>query len=405
LATTVVMPKQGQTVESCIITQWHVQVGDNVGKGDVLFEYETDKSAFSEEAKTEGTVLAIYAKEGDDVPCFDTVAVIGRQGEDIGTLAPAAVEKEARQDAVAPVTEAPSATTDTAVEDADRIKVSPRAKTAARQRGLDYRQACPTGPYGRIIERDIAELSRRAPAPVVQVDTIPANTPSAYTDRPLSGIRKSIARAMHTSLSTMAQLTHTTSFDATAILAYRKGIKESAGNLDLANITLNDIVVYGVSRILVQHPELNAHLIGDTLRIFNDVHLGVAVDTPRGLLVPTVTKANLRSLNNISAEVKTLAEQALSEHISPDALTGGTFTVTNLGGLGIEQFTPIINPPQVAILGVCNVTHRIREDGTSYPAMGLCLTYDHRAIDGAPASRFLRDLCFALENFSALLAK
>lgn len=169
------------------------------------------------------------------------------------------------------------------------------------------------------------------------------------------------------------------------------------------------MVVYGVTRVLRDYPELNAHLLGDTLRLFDGVNLGLAVDTPRGLMVPTLFGADKMSLSDISKTTKELAEAARSGSIAPDLLTGASFTVSNLGSVGVEIFTPVINPPQTGILGVCNITYRPKPDGnggfTFYPAMGLSLTYDHRALDGAPATRFLRDLGKALENFPVLLGK
>ena len=231
---------------------------------------------------------------------------------------------------------------------------------------------------------------------------------SEFEDIPLSNVRKVIAKAMHTSLSSMAQLTHTFSFDATNMLALRKQFKASAEVLGLENITLNDIILFAVSRVLMNHKDLNAHFLDDKMRIFKDVNLGMAVDTPRGLLVPVIKGANKLSLNEIAKEAKRLAKSAQEGNINPDDLNGGSFTVSNLGSFGVESFTPVINPPQTGILGVDTITTRVRMvDGqmVPYQAMGISLTYDHRALDGAPASRFAQELCRTLENIQALLAK
>ncbi len=236
---------------------------------------------------------------------------------------------------------------------------------------------------------------------------LPGVVDAEFTDVKLSGVRKAIAKAMHASLSQMAQLTHHSSFDATSILNFRAKVKSSMETLSLPNITLNDIVLYAAVKTLRNHPEANAHFLGDSMRLFHGVNLGMAVDTQRGLLVPTLFGADKMSLSEISTNLKSLAASAQSGKISPDLLSGGTFTVSNLGALGVEQFTPVINPPQACILGVCNITYRQKKTESgfeTYPAMGLSLTYDHRAIDGAPAQRFLRDLCNALENFDVLLA-
>ena len=222
-----------------------------------------------------------------------------------------------------------------------------------------------------------------------------------------SGIRKAIAKSMMNSLHSMAQLTNHHSFDAASIQAFRKQCKAAGG--DVGGITLGDMVLYAVSRTLLDFPDLNANMIDDsTIRRFRHVNLGVAVDTPRGLMVPTIFNADTKSLLEISREVKTLAEAARSGAISPDLLTGGSFTVSNLGSTGVEMFTPVINPPQTAILGVCGITQRVREENGQiklYPAMGLSLTYDHRAVDGSPASKFVQALSKNLEQFTLLLAK
>lgn len=420
MATAVIMPRQGQSVESCIITKWNKNVGDSVAEGDVLFSYETDKASFEEEAKVAGTLLAVLAEEGDDVPCLENVCVIGEPGEDVSGFSAAATvdggETAAPAAQAAPVqAEAAPAAAVTATgsaQDGDRIKISPRAKGIAENQNLDIKKAVPTGPNGRIIERDILELSKlgadamvSAAAPAAAAPEVPV---AAYEDVALPNIRKVIAKSMHASLSEMAQLTHSFSFDATQIMAYRKIVKENAEKLGLTNITFNDIILFAVSRVILGHKDLNAHFLGDKMRYFTDVNLGMAVDTPRGLLVPTIFGANKMSLNEIAVKAKELAKQAQEGTISPDLLSGASFTVSNLGTFGVEHFTPVINPPQTGILGVNNIQTKLKMvDGEAVPyqAMGISLTYDHRALDGAPASRFAQELCKTLENFMALLAK
>ena len=224
----------------------------------------------------------------------------------------------------------------------------------------------------------------------------------------LSRIRRIIADSMFHSISSTAQLTINASFDASRILELRKRFREKqaiAGENPAAfsNITVTDMILYAVSRVILNHRELNAHFIQDKMLLFNNVHLGFAVDTERGLMVPTIFNANRKTLQEISEEASLLAQQCKKGTINPDLLKGATFTVTNLGPLGIESFTPILNPPQTGILGVNTIIHRFKEkDGCHvlYPSIGLSLTFDHRAVDGAPAARFLRDLGAALENFS-----
>ena len=404
-AQAVIMPKAGITVESCIIGEWLKSVGDDIKIGDILFTYETDKASFECESTAEGKLLAIFFEEGEEVPCMQNVCAVGPEGEPTDCLkpgaAPAAVE-------AAPAEAAPAAA---AVEAAPAVEikagapVSPRAAKLAKAAGVDATLAAGTGPNGRIIERDVQALiakgvPAKAAAPVAAADE--------YEDVKFSAIRRAISKSMHQSLSTMAQLTHTASFDATNILAYRKALKAAGG--EYAGITIGDIILYAVSRTLLNHKDLNANMLDDnSIRVFNHVNLGVAVDTPRGLMVPTIFHADEMSLLEISKAVKELAAECRDGAINPDKLSGGSFTVSNLGNLGVESFTPVINPPQTGILGVCGTVDRVRKgaDGAIelYPAMPLCLTYDHRAVDGTPAAKFQKELCSNLENFTTLLAK
>lgn len=439
MATVVIMPRQGQSVESCVITAFNKKVGDQVEQGEILFSYETDKSSFDEPAPVAGKILAIFREEGDDVPCLENVLVIGNDGEDFSAFVP----KNEEESAPAPQAEAKAeAVSEVKVEEAvatassvDVTSISPRARILADKTNADLLKAVPTGPNGRIIERDVqklvdmgltvssaakagyseavegsgingkvvlSDLNKVAP---VATNVAPEND---YEDVKLPNVRKVIAKSMHQSLSTMAQLTLNSSFDATKLMAMRASLKAGAEALGLNNITLNDMVLYAVSRVLKNHKDLNAHYLDDKMRYFNSVHLGVAVDTERGLLVPTVFNADKLSLNEMSIAAKAVIKDAQSGKINPDLLKGASFTVTNLGSLGVESFTPVINPPQTAILGVCTITRRIKQVNgadVSYPAMGLSLTFDHRALDGAPAARFLKDVCFALENFDLLLTK
>lgn len=429
MATAVIMPRQGQSVESCIIGEWFKKVGDPVQEGDILFSYETDKSSFEEPAKQAGTLLAIFYGADDDVPCLTTVGVIGEPGESYAEFAPDQAAGTAEAPAAeAPAEETPAAAAAVAAAQAAQAEgtalrgVSPRARNAAERLHVDPAQAQPTGPNGRVIERDIKALAQasrtgtglggrvtvadQAAAPAAQAAPAVQGADTEYQDVKLPNIRKVIAKSMFQSLSTMAQLTHTTSFDATCIMNFRKGLKAAPEQLQVPNITLNDIILFAASRVLPKHPDLNAHFLEDKMRYFRHVNLGIAVDTPRGLMVPTLMRAEEKSLKEIAAEAKALAAACQDGSINPDLLQGASFTVSNLGTLGIEHFTPVINPPQTGILGVDCIVERVRTvDGqiTVYPAMGLSLTYDHRALDGAPASRFLQDMRAALENFQALL--
>lgn len=434
MATVVIMPRQGQSVESCIITTWQKKKGDRVEVGDILFSYETDKSAFDEPAQTAGTILEVLAAEGDVIPCLDPVCIIGEPGEDISALLPKSAEAAAPAAEEEKKEEAPKAEAAATVSEStgERVFISPRARHLALESGVDMTKVVSTGPHGRIIERDINKaldagftatteaveaflaghpIVVEEEAPAVEAAPAPAAAPAAaddlraYVDEPMSNIRKVIAKTMHASLSEMAQLTLNSSFDATNLMAYRAKLKEAGETLGLGKITVNDMVLYAVSRVLPNYPEINANLIGDTFRKYKHANVGMAVDTDRGLLVPVLFGAEKMTLASLAAETKVLAGKAREGKLTPDEMSGGSFTVSNLGSMGVESFTPVINPPQTAILGVCCTVNRVKADGTVYPAMGLSLTFDHRAVDGAPAAKFLKELCTALENFDLLLAK
>ncbi len=419
MANKVIMPRQGQSVESCIITKWHKKEGDKVAVGDLLFTYETDKATFDEESKFEGVMLKILRAEEDDVPCLEDVCVIGEPGEKVDDVPKSEVKAEtvAAEVQAAPVAAAEIPAPAPERKEGEIIRISPRARNLAKTLGIDPSLATASGAEGRIIERDINELAKNGVSALAAekqdaAETIPAAAaavPAAeYTDVKMSNVRKVIAKAMANSLSTTAQLTHTASFDATEIMEFRKKIKPKAEKGEINNITLNDMVMYVVSRVLLKHRDLNANLInGDTMRYFNSVNLGMAVDTPRGLLVPVLFGAEKKSLNEMAGELKMLAKQAQNGTINPDLIRGGSFTVSNLGSFGVESFTPVLNAPETGILGVNTITTRVKEVNgqiKTYPCMSLSLTYDHRALDGAPASKFLRDVCDALENFSVSLA-
>ncbi|MDR2163926.1 MAG: 2-oxo acid dehydrogenase subunit E2 [Clostridiales Family XIII bacterium] len=449
MAEAVLMPQSGISVESCIIGTWKKSVGDTVSVGDVLFDYETDKASFECESTADGVILEIFYHDGDEVNVLKPVCAIGSKGDDISAIrVEAGVGQVAVDDAPSVAgasTQYISAITDESslsigpaepgsegVVKADPADISPRAKHAAERLGLYTGAAIPSGPNGRTIERDIIALAASGsvasdvsipstlvsePVPVAAVSNdvvaagtvnidLPLQAAGPYSDKQFPKIRMLIAEAMHSSLKGSAQLTHHHSFDATEVQAVRKAFKDNAGPVT-SGVSIGDMILFTVSRVLTEYPYMNAHLVGaSTLRRFERVNLGVAVDTPRGLMVPTIFGADEKSLIEISAEVKELAEAARNGNIDPDLLKGGTFTVSNLGPTGVEMFTPILNPPQIGILGVCGLTTKVRvtESGMeAYPSIGMSLTYDHRAVDGVPASRFAQAVCDRLAQFSILL--
>lgn len=409
MAIPVIMPKQGQSVETCIITRWFKNKGDRVSSGDLLFSYETDKAAFEMESPGDGILLETFFDEGAEVPVLMNVAVIGKPGESVSAFIPGAAKTA---DKVTAISAKPDKSqqetvpeTIKAVSPADtKIRISPRAKQLAASKGLNYISIQGSGPNGRIVTADIEKtLSGAAPAAKAV-----HSAGVEFTEQPLSNIRKIISKAMHTSLQSSAQLTHHMSADVRRILEVRRKIKAGlAAGTEKHDITLNDMICWCVIRALGKYPEANSHFLGDSIKTFHKVHLGIAVDTPRGLMVPAVKNADEMSLQELSGALKQAAEACRKGNINPELIqsTAATFTVSNLGNYGVEMFTPVINLPQACILGVCTIINRPVDLGNStygfVPYIGLSLTYDHRAIDGGPATLFLREIKEQIEKFNS----
>ncbi len=437
----VIMPRQGQSVETCILTEWFLKKGDKVSAGDLLFAYETDKASFEEVAETDGTLLDIFYNAGDEVPVLTNVAVIGEKGEDVEEFKPKSGDSDIKEDekrkfgaAVEIKSQTENTLSVSPVTETGKLKISPRARKLAIQTALNYENLKGTGPGGRIIEQDIenavASMPRITPLArtmmkeenlvydrkntgrKTRITTDDLYSPqdagtTDFEDKPLSNVRKLIAKAMHESLSNSAQLTHHTSADARKILELRKKVKSRVESEGYQNITINDMVCYAVINALRKHDNANAHFLDDKIRYFNKVNLGFAVDTPRGLLVPVVVEADKLSLFELSVEMGKIAGLCFSGSIDPDLLSNelATFTVSNLGAYGVEMFTPVVNLPQVGILGVNTIIKRPAElEGGAMgfvPYIGLSLTYDHRAIDGGPASLFLKTVKEEIEEFKS----
>ncbi|MBR4941878.1 MAG: 2-oxo acid dehydrogenase subunit E2 [Clostridia bacterium] len=414
MADLVLMPQLGISEETAILAEFYVKKGDQVKAGQRLFSLETGKSSFDFESEYDGFVLELLCAEGDELPIKSPVMAIGAEGETYAApAATAAAVEEKKEETVAAAAPVAVVAAVAAEARADgKLAISPRAKKLAEKAGLtDFSDVVATGAEGRIIERDI--IARLDKGPVISkaeekpaAAAAPVMDGPEYTDEPVSRMRKVIAENMHASLSNMAQLTLNTSFDATELLNFRKAAK--AGTVPgFEKVTINDLILFAVAKTLPEFPDLNAHFLGDTMRRFNTVNLGFACDTEKGLMVPVIKGAEKLKLRDLSAKAKSLAVAAQSGSLAPAEMSGGSFTVSNLGSLGITSFTPVINPPQTAILGVCASETKIRlENGgpVYYQAMGLSLTFDHRAFDGAPAAKFLKALCAKLEALPLLLA-
>ena len=393
-------------MEEGTFTEWLKKNGECVAEGDMLYVIETDKASAEIESFDSGTLYV----PGNAPVQGDTVRVGQRLGWLLGEGEEPPPDERLVREEPAPTDEPPPAphpepemavTVESPVPAVSRKEngrtMSPRAARLAAELGIDWREIRGTGRSGRVREKDILQADA-SPTPARAAPT-PAPETGAE-DLPVTGVRKIIAARMRASLGETAQLTLNRGFNASRILALRKNLKEreSSGS---PRVTLNDIILYVVSRVLGKHPALNAHFLGNRIRQFSDVHLGIAVDSPRGLIVPVVRQANRKSLEEIAQNVSQLAERVQTGRMSPDDLGGGTFTVSNLGALGIDTFTPVLNPPEVAILGVNGLSLRPQRTANGIEhldAMGLSLTIDHQGVDGAPGARFLADLAEALED-------
>ena len=446
MAVVVILPKQGQSVESCIITEIRKKKGESVKKGEILFSYETDKASFDEESPVDGVVLECFHQDGDEVPVLLNMMVIGQPGEDYSALlgeeasnkeqevrgkGQVAVEAEPINQLTSQPINLPIAIGTT---NQPSSFVSPRAKNLAAKESIEASQLTGTGPGGRVIEKDIQAVLENRPKMTPLAKQIAARDkiqpqqgsgsglagtakstdlqPLANTvygvdfeDKKISNMRKLIAKAMHTSLQNSAQLTHHLGADARRMMELRKNIKKAmdAGTLK-TNITINDMVCFAVIKALKKFPNVNSHFLDDTMRLFNKVHLALAVDTERGLMVPVVRNADDLSIIGLANQFKEIANGCRKGGISPELLSAeaGTFTVSNLGNYGVEMFTPVINLPQTAILGVNTIVPRPKDLGDGVyafvPYIGLSLTYDHRALDGGEATRFLKQIAIEIET-------
>lgn len=404
MAIPVLMPKQGQSVESCLIIKWNKKEGDKVKAEEPICEVETDKAVFEVEAPETGTILKIFYKEGDDVPVLSTIAIIGQPGEKIDHLIPkktVSVSKEEYVESLKAITPDKSLKKTRPSSGAGPILVSPLARRFAEKRGIDFSKLIGSGPGGRIIKKDI-EKALSEGEPLIP-STVSKKSFGPLKEIPVEGMRKIISERMLTSLQSTAQLTLNTSADASSLLSSRQWLKSSPVKLRLNKITINDLLLYTVTKTLPKYKALNARFLEDKILEFEHVHLGFAVDSPRGLMVPIIHNAHLLSLKEISKEARRLSTACQEETILPDELNGGTFTVTNLGTMGIESFTPILNIPQVAILGVCSISLKpiMKDNEIKFiPHMGLSLTFNHQAVDGAPAAKFLQELNTVIANFN-----
>ncbi len=456
MATKVVMEALSPTMEEGRVVEWKKQEGDTVAVGDVLADVETDKAVMELVARAGGTLLKHIVAAGATVPVSDPVAIIGepgeavdggapaekpaadakpapappappaeppseqpagakragREGETGASASPGAPAPTAEQPA-APVTERPAPAAPAAAAPAPppggRVKASPLARKIAAERGLDLQGVAGSGPAGRIVQRDLDGLERKAPpaaAPSPAAPAAPAFQPSGsgepFEDVPLTQIRKTIAKRLAQSLGPIPTFYLTSEIDMERVAEAR----EALNALGQGKVSFNDITIKAVALALKQHRACNAWWQDDHIRYWNDVHVGMAVAIPEGLITPVIRYADQKSLRQIAAEAKELAGRARERKLTPEEYTGATFSVSNLGMLDIEEFTAIINPPEAGILAIGRMAERAVVHGGAVEVrrrMRVTMSCDHRVIDGATGAEFLKTLKAMLENPLALV--
>ncbi len=409
MAFEVLMPQLGLTMEEGTVSEWKKHEGDAVKAGDVILEITTDKLTNEVTSEFDGTLLKIVAQEGEDVPVKGLLAYIGQPGEAVGgsAPAPAAAPAEAAPAAAAPAAAPVPAP---AAVNGSRIRISPLARKTAAKLGVDYSHLSGSGSSGRITQKDIlaaAEAQKNAPAEAAPA-AAPAAKPAAKsgglelmegdTVVKLAGMRKVVAERMWASHNEIPPVTQNIKVDVTALMKFRKMLLAETGK----KYSVNDLILKATAKCLRQHPEMLVSYDGDRIIQRAHVNLGVAVALDAGLIVPVIRDADKMGLDALSAAAKDLAARAKENKLTPDEYKGSTFTVSNLGMFGIETFTPIINQPDAAILGVCAIADELDmdEEGKLFKkqVMRLSVTLDHRLLDGAVVAKFEMDLRDLLQN-------
>jgi pyruvate dehydrogenase E2 component (dihydrolipoamide acetyltransferase) len=414
MATKVIMPKLSPTMEEGQISRWLKKEGDKVSMGEPLAEIDTDKATMEMQALANGVLRKIIVNEGQAAPLGQLIAVIGEPDEDIASMlseAPAAApapkpeqpKQEPPKQEEKPAEQPAPQQNGQPKTDSGRMIVSPLAARMAAESGIDLRSLQGSGPGGRIIKRDIeAAISQPKPEPgyprVVPTGQIPQIGASAYRDEPASEIRKTIARRLVTSLGPVPHFFLTTEIEMDRAAEMRRGI--NALDPDL-KISINDVIIKVAAAALIQHPEVNASFQEKFVRYYERADVGVAVAIEDGLITPVVRAADQKSLSQIAAEVRELAERARSRRLKPEEYTGATFSISNLGMFGIDEFTAVINPPEGAILAVGAMSPKpvVRDNEIVIrQMMRVTMSCDHRVIDGATGAKFLQTFKKILEN-------
>jgi len=433
MAEKIEMPKLSDTMEEGVIASWNVKEGDKVESGDVIAEVETDKATMEVEVFDAGTILKIMVNEGDAVPLGGTMAIIGEEGEDISDLlgdddeasgekekAAETEEKEkasasengsGKKDSFDPIlgdldkkkeTSQEKEKTQSSGDDDGRIKASPLARNMAKDKGIDLSDVQGSGPDGRVIKKDIEEYEPSEEPSAPSTVDVPSFEDTESEDIKVSQMRKAIARRLSESKFSNPHFYETIDVDMESAIEARKKLNE----VSEVKISFNDIVVKAASAALRRHPDVNSSWLGDKIRKHGDVNVAVAVAIDEGLMTPVINHSDKKNLRQISVETKELAGKARDRKLQPEEMEGSTFTISNLGMFGIEEFTAIINPPNACILAVGAIRDvPVVKDGEVVPGkrMKMTLSSDHRIVDGAKAAAFLNTLQQMLENPLAMV--
>lgn len=400
MAEVIRMPKMSDTMTEGVIVEWHKKVGDTVKPGDILAEVETDKATMELENYVKGTLLHIGIEKGQAVPVDAVIAVIGQPGEDFtglisGASAPAASSAApAAPSPAQPTVSAPSPASVAVPASDERLKASPLAKKLAQEKGISLNAVQGSGENGRIIKRDVENF---APVAVGSAPVFQPGAGESFEEIPLSQMRKTIARRLAESKFSAPHFYLTMEINMDKAVAARQAINASGE----VKISMNDMIIKAVAAALRKHPKVNSSWLGDKIRMNHHIHVGVAMAVEEGLVVPVVKFADQKPISVISAEVKQFSEKAKSKKLQPEEFSGNTFTISNLGMFGIEEFTAIINPPDSCILAVGTVKEvPVVRNGQIVPGqvMKVTLSCDHRSVDGAVGSAFLQTLKANLEE-------
>jgi pyruvate dehydrogenase E2 component (dihydrolipoamide acetyltransferase) len=402
MPTWVFMPKLGINMTQGVIVNWLVREGDHVQKGQPLVEIETDKATQQVEAPEGGVLAKIVAKPGETVPCTYVIGAVTQKGESLPAVIPlrdeqSVVPESSLESGSRPETAARTSSPEEGAWADGHALISPAARILAEELGVDYRRIKGSGGRGRIQKADIlaAAESLKIATPGAAAPPAPTSAGAAVTTEQvvsITGVRARIAERMLQSSRGTARVVLMTDVDATQLVDWREQFRREQGDRTRA-VGYTELMVYIVARALRAFPYMNATQRGDAIHLLRDINVGVAVDTDRGLLVPVIRQADQKDVLQIQVEFTRLTERARAGRIEPDDLTGGTFTVTNLGMWEIDAFTPIINPPEMAILGMGQIAPRPTVFGQQViirQRMTLSLACDHRWVDGAPAARFLQ---------------